>query len=234
VGVRVKYLHSDIDTLERVAIIRDLRLGLFDVLVGINLLREGLDIPEVSLVAILDADKEGFLRSSVSLIQTIGRAARNVNGRVLMYADKVTDSMKRALDETDRRRAVQAEYNRAHGITPQGVKKAILDLSIAAPYAMDAGYGGISMAAEKGDEEPLSKAELQELMDETGSKMTAAAEKLDFEQAAVLRDQLLVLKDMDLGLKPPLRSLLQARAPTEEQKAQPKRFRKDKRGPKRA
>jgi len=225
VGVRVKYLHSDIDTLERVAIIRDLRLGLFDVLVGINLLREGLDIPEVSLVAILDADKEGFLRSAVSLIQTVGRAARNVDGRVVMYADKITDSMKRALDETERRRAVQGEYNRAHGITPAGVKKAILDLSIAAPYAMDEGYGGVAVAAEALDAAPMSKAELAALTDETGKKMTAAAEALDFEQAAVFRDQLLILKDMDLGLKPPLRTLLAVRAPVDDPKSQPSRFR---------
>ena len=231
VGVRVKYLHSDIDTLERVAIIRDLRLGLFDVLVGINLLREGLDIPEVSLVAILDADKEGFLRSSVSLIQTVGRAARNIEGRVIMYADKITASMKRAMSETDRRRAAQSAYNEAHHITPKGVKKAILDLSIAAPYAMDAGYGGVSMAAEKLDEEPLSKDDIKRLMDETGKAMTDAAEALDFEKAAVMRDKLLVLKDMDLGLKPPLPGLLEVRPPAEEQKSQPKRFRKDKRGP---
>jgi excinuclease ABC subunit B len=208
VGVRVKYLHSDIDTLERVAIIRDLRLGQFDVLVGINLLREGLDIPEVSLVAILDADKEGFLRSSVSLIQTIGRAARNVNGKVLMYADKVTDSMRRALDETDRRRKVQSEYNAEHKITPAGVKKAILDLAIAAPYAMDAGYGGAAIAAEKADEEPLTKDELAALSKEYSQAMQAAAEELDFEKAAVFRDRLQVLKDIDLGLKPPLRSLV--------------------------
>ncbi|MBS2032051.1 MAG: excinuclease ABC subunit UvrB [Deltaproteobacteria bacterium] len=231
VGVRVKYLHSDIDTLERVAIIRDLRLGLFDVLVGINLLREGLDIPEVSLVAILDADKEGFLRSSVSLIQTVGRAARNIEGRVIMYADKITESMKRAMSETDRRRAAQLAYNEAHHITPKGVKKAILDLSIAAPYAMDAGYGGVAMAAEKLDEEPLSKDDIKKLMDETGKAMTDAAEALDFEKAAVLRDKLLVLKDMDLGLKPPLPGLLEVRPVAEEPKSQPKRFRKDKRGP---
>ena len=230
VGVRVRYLHSDIDTLERVAIIRDLRLGVFDVLVGINLLREGLDIPEVALVAILDADKEGFLRSSVSLIQTIGRAARNLEGRVLMYADKITDSMRRALEETDRRRAVQSTYNVEHGITPTGVKKAILDLSIAAPYAMDAGYGGVAIAAEKLDDAPMTKDELARQLDETGKEMAKASDALDFERAALLRDRLLVLKDMDLGLKPPLRSLLEVRPAAEEPKGQPKRFRREKRG----
>ena len=128
VGIRVKYLHSDIDTLERAEIIRDMRLDVFDVLVGINLLREGLDIPEISLVAILDADKEGFLRSETSLIQTIGRAARNVDGRVIMYADQMTDSMKRAISETNRRRAIQQKYNEEHGITPQTIQKAVRDL----------------------------------------------------------------------------------------------------------
>ncbi len=226
VGVRVKYLHSDIDTLERIAIIRDLRLGQFDVLVGINLLREGLDIPEVSLVAILDADKEGFLRSTVSLVQTIGRAARNLEGKVLMYADRVTDSMKRALDETDRRRKLQAEYNQKHEITPKSVKKAILDLSIAAPYAVDANYGGVAVAAEKLDEEPLTKDELKTLTDEYTAKMQAAAGELDFESAARLRDLLLVLKDIDLGLKPPLRSLLQLKPSDDEQnQAQPQSYR---------
>jgi excinuclease ABC subunit B len=231
VGVRVKYLHSDIDTIERVAIIRDLRLGHFDVLVGINLLREGLDIPEVSLVAILDADKEGFLRSSVSLIQTIGRAARNIDGRVIMYADKVTESMRKALEETDRRRKTQGEYNLAHGITPSGVKKAILDLSISAPYAVDANYGGVGIAAEKRDEEPLTKSEIAQLITQTGKSMMHAAEELDFEKAAGLRDQLLILKDMDLGLKPPRRSLLEARPKAaEDPKAQGKRFRPKKGG----
>jgi excinuclease ABC subunit B len=211
VGVRVKYLHADIDTLERVAILRDLRLGLFDVLVGINLLREGLDIPEVSLVAILDADKEGFLRSTVSLIQTIGRAARNLEGRVIMYADKRTDSMKRALSETDRRRAIQAAYNLKNGITPVGVKKAIRELTLSAPYAMDANHGGVAVAADRANEAPLDKDQLNELMGEYGAKMQAAAEELDFETAAVLRDRLSLLKEMDLGLKAPLKSLLEVK-----------------------
>ncbi len=221
VGVRVKYLHSDIDTIERVAILRELRLGNFDVLVGINLLREGLDIPEVSLVAILDADKEGFLRSGVSLIQTIGRAARNLNGHVLMYAARVTDSMKRAIEETDRRRIVQRTYNKEHGITPTGVKKSILELSISAPYAVDAHFGGAAIAAENADEEPMSKEELATLTNEYSALMQAAAEELDFEKAAVFRDRLQVLKDIDLGLKPQLRSLGAAAAATPRAPAAP-------------
>jgi excinuclease ABC subunit B len=174
-------------------------------------------------VAILDADKEGFLRSSVSLIQTIGRAARNVAGQVIMYADKVTASMKKAIDETDRRRIRQGEYNAEHGITPTSVKKAILDLSISAPYAVDAHYGGAAIAAE-GDETPLTREEIQTLLQDCGKKMRDAAEELDFEAAAKLRDELLVLKDMDLGLKPPLRSLLSAKS-QEGESAPPARFR---------
>jgi excinuclease ABC subunit B len=204
-GVKVRYLHSDIDTLERIEIIRDLRRGVFDVLVGINLLREGLDIPEVSLVAILDADKEGFLRSSVSLIQTIGRAARNVNGRVLMYADTRTDSMRRALAETERRRELQAKHNADHGITPRTVKKAILDLSTVA----DGESLTVPMAAE-GEERYLSKEDIQRLLAECSAEMQQAADDLEFETAAKLRDRMLALKDMDLGLRPPVMPLLDA------------------------
>ncbi|WP_434345212.1 excinuclease ABC subunit UvrB [Myxococcus virescens] len=217
VGVRVRYLHSDIDAIERMAIIRDLRKGEFDVLVGINLLREGLDIPEVSLVAILDADKEGFLRSHVSLIQTIGRAARNVNGRVIMYADNVTDSMKKALEETTRRRDIQRAYNHANGITPRSVKSNITDLSEHAAY--EAGdVGALPMAAE-GEDDVLQPKEIKRLIEEFTKDMLAAADEMQFEKAAEYRDRVQLLKDMDLGLKPASRSLLRAPAKAAEAEA---------------
>lgn len=190
VGIRVKYLHSDIDTLERSQIIRDMRLDVFDVLVGINLLREGLDIPEISLVAILDADKEGFLRSETSLIQTIGRAARNAQGHVLMYADNMTDSMKRAIEETERRRKIQQEYNAEHGITPKTIQKAVRDLiSISKEIAKE------EVRFEK-DPESMSKKELEKLISQVEKKMKKAAAELDFEAAAQLRDQMIELKKM--------------------------------------
>ncbi len=204
VGVKVRYLHSDIDAIERSAIIRDLRKGVFDVLVGINLLREGLDIPEVSLVAILDADKEGFLRSHVSLIQTIGRAARHVHGRVLMYAEGVTNSMRTALEETARRRELQRSFNEAHGITPTQVRKAIHDLSA---VAYDAQPDALPLAADAADD-VLSKADIARLVRDLTEEMTQAADEMEFERAAELRDRILVLKDMDLGLKPASRALL--------------------------
>ena len=188
VGVRVRYLHSDIDTLERTQIIRDMRLDVFDVLVGINLLREGLDIPEISLVAILDADKEGFLRSETSLIQTIGRAARNADGRVLMYADMITDSMRHAIDETERRRALQEKYNEEHGITPQTIRKSVRDLiSISKEVAKH------EKALEK-DPESMSPKELGKLIEKVEKQMRKAAADLNFEAAAELRDQMLELK----------------------------------------
>ncbi len=188
VGIRVRYLHSDIDTLERAEIIRDMRLDVFDVLVGINLLREGLDIPEISLVAILDADKEGFLRSATSLIQTIGRAARNAEGRVLMYADVITDSMRIALDETNRRREIQMKYNEANGITPQTIKKAVRDLiSISKAIAAE------EVKFEK-DPESMNRKELEKLIGEVQKKMQKAATELNFEAAAELRDKMLELK----------------------------------------
>jgi excinuclease ABC subunit B len=193
VGVRCRYLHSDIDTLERSAIIRDLRRGEYDVLIGINLLREGLDIPEVSLVAVLDADKEGFLRSSVSLIQTIGRAARNLNGRVLLYADHVTDSMKKALDETNRRRAIQRKYNQDHGITPQSVKRAITDLHMVAADSI-----AVPMAADDGAE--YQPDQIPKIVAELEVEMKKAAEEMEFERAAQLRDRILSLKDLALGI----------------------------------
>jgi excinuclease ABC subunit B len=195
VGVRCRYLHSDIDTLERSALIRDLRRGEFDVLVGINLLREGLDIPEVSLVAVLDADKEGFLRSSVSLIQTIGRAARNVNGRVLLYADQVTDSMRRALEETDRRREKQRRYNAEHGITPQTVKRNITDLHMA---VVEADYVTVPLAAEEGAD--YAPERIPEIVAALEAEMKEAAKALEFEKAAQLRDRILALKEVGLGL----------------------------------
>ena len=188
VGIRVKYLHSDIDTLERAQIIRDMRLDIFDVLVGINLLREGLDIPEISLVAILDADKEGFLRSETSLIQTVGRAARNAEGHVIMYADNMTDSMRRAIEETGRRRQIQQKYNEEHGITPQTIKKAVRDLiSISKEIAQE------EVRFEK-DPESMTKKELEKLIGDVQKKMQKAAAELNFEAAAELRDKMIELK----------------------------------------
>lgn len=190
VGIRVKYLHSDIDTLERQEIIRDLRLDVFDVLVGINLLREGLDIPEITLVAILDADKEGFLRSETSLIQTIGRAARNSEGHVIMYADKMTDSMRVAIEETERRRAVQQAYNEAHGITPQTIRKSVRELiAISKKVAADE----VKYAK---DPESMSKKELEKTIAEIQKKMQKAAAELNFEAAAEYRDKMITLKNM--------------------------------------
>ena len=190
IGIRVKYLHSDIDTLERAEIIRDLRLDVFDVLVGINLLREGLDIPEITLVAILDADKEGFLRSETSLIQTIGRAARNSEGHVIMYADTITDSMRLALDETERRRAIQMAYNEEHGITPKTIQKSVRDLiSISKKVAQEE-------VRFKKDPESMSKKELEKLIKDVEKKMKKAAAELNFEAAAQLRDQMEDLKKM--------------------------------------
>lgn len=188
VGIRVKYLHSDIDTLERSEIIRDMRLDVFDVLVGINLLREGLDIPEITLVAIIDADKEGFLRSETSLIQTVGRAARNADGRVIMYADKITDSMDRAITETNRRREIQEKYNKEHGITPTTIKKAVRDL-----ISISKKIEEKSMDMEK-DPESMSKEELQKMVKEITKKMHTAAAELNFELAAELRDKLVEIK----------------------------------------
>ena len=194
VGIRVKYLHSDIDTLERAEIIRDLRLDVFDVLVGINLLREGLDIPEITLVAILDADKEGFLRSETSLIQTIGRAARNSEGRVIMYADKMTDSMRVAIEETERRRSVQEAYNEAHGITPQTIRKSVRDL-----IAISKKVAKEELQFEKAPES-MSKKELEKTIAEIQKKMQKAASELNFEAAAEYRDKMISLKNMLLEL----------------------------------
>ncbi len=191
-GVRVRYLHSDIDTVERMEIIRDLRLGEFDVLVGINLLREGLDIPEVSLVAILDADKEGFLRSERSLIQTIGRAARNLHGRVILYADTITDSMRRAIDETERRRAKQIAHNRAHGITPKGIDKAVRDVMEVGQPATDTPRRVADPAAEYAH---LTPAQLARKIKQLEKQMYQHAKNLEFEQAAQIRDQLKALRE---------------------------------------
>ena len=190
VGIRVKYLHSDIDTLERAEIIRDMRMDVFDVLVGINLLREGLDIPEITLVAILDADKEGFLRSETSLIQTVGRAARNSEGHVIMYADKITDSMRVAIEETNRRRKIQQEYNEVHGITPTTIKKAVRDLIAISKAVTD------SDDRFKKDPESMDEKELKKLAKELEKKMRQAAVELNFEQAAKLRDRMLEVKKM--------------------------------------
>ena len=181
IGIRVRYMHSDIETIERMEIIRDLRLGEFDVLVGINLLREGLDIPEVGLVAILDADKEGFLRSTTSLIQTVGRAARNADSYVIMYADTITDSMQRAIDETERRRAKQITYNEANGITPQSIKKAVHGILEISSGVKDASSG-------------MSDDELNAKIEMLSEQMNQAAMELEFEQAAKLRDEIYSLK----------------------------------------
>ncbi|MEW8584485.1 MAG: helicase-related protein, partial [Candidatus Thiodiazotropha sp.] len=200
-GVRVRYLHSDIDTVERVEIIRDLRLGEFDVLVGINLLREGLDMPEVSLVAILDADKEGFLRSEGSLIQTIGRAARNANGMAILYADQMTGSMERAIDETNRRRAKQIEYNRVHGITPQTILKSIADI-------MEGAYPGgqinakryAKVAEEEMEYAGLSPAQMAKRVQQLEQQMYRHAQDLEFEEAAKIRDQIRHLQEKGLAV----------------------------------
>ena len=194
-GVRVRYLHSDIDTVERMEIIRDLRLGEFDVLVGINLLREGLDMPEVSLVAILDADKEGFLRSERSLIQTIGRAARNLNGRAILYGDRITGSMKRAIDETERRRAIQQAFNKEHGITPQGIKKKISDV-------MDTGGSGRGkkrVAEKKGEYQVQSLADSVEQIEQLEKEMLDLAKNLEFEKAAQIRDQIEKIREESIA-----------------------------------
>jgi excinuclease ABC subunit B len=200
-GVKVRYLHSDVDTVERVEIIRDLRLGAFDVLVGSNLLREGLDIPEVSLVAILDADKEGFLRAERSLIQTIGRAARNLNGRAILYADRITDSMRRAIDETERRRTRQQDFNAAHGITPKGVVKRIKDL-IDGVYSEKAGREADRLAGEaaaREQAEAMSEKDLAREIKRLEKLMMEHARNLEFEKAAQVRDQLHRLKERVLG-----------------------------------
>ena len=198
-GVKVRYLHSDIDTLERIEIIRDLRLGVVDVLVGINLLREGLDIPECMLVAILDADKEGFLRSATSLIQTIGRAARNVDGRVILYADTMTQSLRRAMEETERRRVKQTEWNAAHGITPQSVRKQIGNV-LQSVYEQD--YVTVAPVADAGPVELVGK-DLKASVAELEKRMRAAAADLEFERAARLRDEIRRLEALELGLEPP-------------------------------
>tara|TARA_R110000787_G_scaffold257966_2_gene363155 strand:- start:240 stop:1247 length:1008 start_codon:yes stop_codon:yes gene_type:complete len=192
-GIRVRYMHSDIDTIERIEILRDLRLGAFDVLIGINLLREGLDIPECGLVAILDADKEGFLRSETSLIQTIGRAARNADGRVIMYADRITGSMERAMGETERRRVKQLAYNEKHGITPTTVKKNVEDI-LAGLYKGDVDMNRVTAKIDN----PLAGGNLQTVLDGLRTDMRKAAENLEFEEAARLRDEVKRLEAVDL------------------------------------
>jgi len=186
-GVRVRYIHHNVETIERMEIIRDLRLGNFDVLVGINLLREGLDLPEVSLVAVLDADKEGFLRTETSLIQTVGRAARNAEGKVIMYADVITGSMRRAIDETNRRRQIQDAYNKEHGIVPKTIVKGIHDI-------IEIGKAADEAVGKKGKEK-LSPAAKKKLIDTLTAEMKEAAKKLEFEQAAFLRDKIKQLRE---------------------------------------
>jgi len=197
-GVRVRYLHSEIETLERVKILRDLRKGEFDVLVGINLLREGLDLPEVSLVAILDADKEGFLRSGGSLIQTMGRAARHVEGTAILYADKMTDSMKFALEETNRRRGIQAAYNQEHGITPETITKNLGDL-LSSVYEAD--YAGVPEVEETPEERYRSLDEIEKEIKVLEKGMREAAKALEFERAAQMRDRIKNLRAREFGLK---------------------------------
>jgi excinuclease ABC subunit B len=195
-GLRVRYLHSDVDTLERVEVIRDLRLGKFDVLVGINLLREGLDLPEVSLVAVLHADKEGYLRSATSLIQTAGRAARNVRGQVILYADRVTDSMRTALGETDRRRSRQAAYNQEHGITPESIRSSIRDVLRSVE---ERDYYTVEVAEAAGAP-PSAEARAEEVR-KLEAEMKEAARRLDFERAAELRDRVKRLRKLDLAVR---------------------------------
>jgi excinuclease ABC subunit B len=222
-GIKVRYLHSDVDTLERIEIIRDLRKGVFDVLVGINLLREGLDIPECALVAILDADKEGFLRSATSLIQTIGRAARNAEGRVVLYADTMTESLKRAIGETERRRAKQVAWNEQHGITPTTIRRDIADV-LQSVYEQD--Y--VTVEAVEGDAaaEFVGK-DLRSSIAELEKRMRAAAADLEFEEAARLRDELKRLENLELGLEPNLAGRsLQASAPHSPGAKRPERPRK--------
>lgn len=197
-GIRVRYLHSDVDTLERIEIIRDLRLGVFDVLIGINLLREGLDIPECALVAILDADKEGFLRSKTSLIQTIGRAARNIDGRVILYADRMTESLRYAIEETERRRNKQRTWNEAHGITPLGIRKTIGKV-LESVFEQD--Y--VTVAPVKGSTADFVGKDLKASIVELEKRMRAAAADLEFEEAGRLRDEIRRLEALDLGLAPP-------------------------------
>jgi excinuclease ABC subunit B len=197
-GVKVRYLHSDIETVERVEIIRDLRLGTFDVLVGINLLREGLDIPEVSLVAILDADKEGFLRAERSLIQTIGRAARHVSGKAILYADRMTDSMRRAIDETERRRAKQILHNEAQGITPRSIKKHIKDM-IDGVYSEKSGKDDLKKAHDAAEVEAMSEKDLGKRIKTLEKQMLEHARNLEFEKAARVRDQLALLREQAFG-----------------------------------
>jgi excinuclease ABC subunit B len=191
-GIKVRYIHFNIDTIERMEIIRDLRLGVFDVLVGINLLREGLDIPEVSLVAILDADKEGFLRAERSLIQTIGRAARNANGKVIMYADNMTGSMERAIGETNRRRKIQDEYNKAHGITPKTIIKGVRDIIDMGASSEDKGK---SRLEKKKTAKKLNATEREKLIEQYTREMKEAARSLEFEKAAYLRDEIKKLRE---------------------------------------
>jgi excinuclease ABC subunit B len=202
-NIRVQYLHSDIQTLERVEILRDLRMGIYDVVVGINLLREGLDLPEVSLVAVIDADKEGFLRSESALIQTVGRAARHVEGKAIMYADKITDSMQRAIDETNRRRTIQSNFNVEHNITPVGITKGIRDLTdrvkVMAMAETKSAYD--TMEAPSFVAEELSPLDLDKLIKQVEKEMKEAAKGLEFEKAAMLRDQLVELRRIQVEQK---------------------------------